>query len=107
MTARFQWVVFALALALLDLAWGVGDVAAASFSRESVLKTGGMLMEFRYAAHPTLPGRSDSACPSVLSPVGDERIESSREAIQVAGPVRRASRRTARRTSRRQEIIYD
>jgi hypothetical protein len=103
MTARFQWVVFAL----LDLAWGAGDAAAASFSREGVLKTGGMLMEFRYAAHPTLPGRSNITCPSILSPAGDEGVEGGREAIQVAGPVRRASRRTARRTSRRQEIIYD
>jgi hypothetical protein len=107
MTARFQWVVFALAIALLGSAWGAGDAAAASFSREGVLKRGAMFMEFRYAALPTLPGRSDSTCPSVLSPVGEEGVEGGREAIQVAGPVVRASRRTARRTSRRQEVIYD
>jgi hypothetical protein len=105
--ARVHWASFAIALALFGLAWGAGDAAVASPSREGAAQTGAIFLGLGEVGLPPSAGPGEGFLSSVLPPEGEEGVERGREEIQVAGPVRRSSRRTARRTSRRQEIIYD
>ena len=107
MTARFHWASFTIALALFGLAWGAGEAAAASPSREGAAQTEAMFLELGEIGLPPSAGPGEGFFSSALPPEGEEGVERGREEIQVAGPVRRTARRTSRRTSRRQEIIYD
>jgi hypothetical protein len=74
---------------------------------QGAAQTGAISLEFGEAGQLASAGLGESLLSPVLPLGEEEEVDSAREEVQLAGPVRRSSRRTARRTSRRQEVIYD